>query len=76
MGHHGEVIQMSRVLARFSIVDDTVAEARRAREEEWRAMHRRPDAPPEPRPSVSDATGTRFSLGWIAKRVTGPRPGS
>ena len=53
---------MSRFLARYSMSNDGVAEARRAREAEWQAMHRQPDAPPSERAVMPPTATVRFSL--------------
>ena len=44
---------------------------RRRREEEWRAWHRRPDAPPlDPAPAVEvDVPGNRLHVGWFTSRI-------
>jgi hypothetical protein len=67
---------MSRFLARYSMTNDTLAEARRAREAEWQSMHRRPDTPPAERALTPAAAPARFSLIALVRRVAGLRPGS
>jgi hypothetical protein len=67
---------MSRFLARYSMTNDTLAEARRAREAEWQSMHRRPDGRPNERPLTPAAAPARFSLVALVWRVAGLRPGS
>jgi hypothetical protein len=67
---------MSRVLTRYIIVDDVIADARRAREEEWMALHRRPDALPLPAVPERARPTRRLSIATLAHRVTRPRFGS
>jgi hypothetical protein len=67
---------MSRFLARYSMSNDTLAEARRAREAEWQSMHRRPDTQPADRTLTPAAAPSRFSLAALVRRVTTLRPGS
>jgi hypothetical protein len=67
---------MSRFLARYSLSNDTVAEARRAREAEWQSMHRRPDTRPAERALSPAAVPARFSLAALVRRVAALRPGS
>jgi hypothetical protein len=67
---------MSRFLARYSMTNDGLAEARRAREAEWQTMHRRPDGRPSERAITPPVATARFSLIVLVRRVTGLRPGS
>ena len=67
---------MSRFLARYSMTNDSLAEARRAHEAEWQAMHRRPDTRLRERAVTLAATPVRFSLVALVRRVAGLRPGS
>jgi hypothetical protein len=67
---------MSRFLARYSMTNDTLAEARRAREAEWQSMHRRPDGRANEPPRTPAAAPARFSLVALVRRVAGLRPGS
>ena len=67
---------MSRFLARYSMTNDSVAEARRANEAEWQTMHRRADARPRERAVTTVAAPARFSLIALVRRVAGLRPGS
>jgi hypothetical protein len=60
---------MFRVLTRYVTADDVIAEARRARDEEWRAMHRRPDAPPLPAAPEHEPRVPRISVAMLVRRV-------
>jgi hypothetical protein len=67
---------MSRILARYSLSNDTLAEARRAREAEWQSMHRRPDTRPADRALTPAAASSRFSVAALVRRVAALRPRS
>ena len=67
---------MSRFLARYSMSNDSLVEARRAREAEWQAMHRRPETRPGKRALTPAAGPARYSLVALVRRVAGLRPGS
>jgi hypothetical protein len=67
---------MSRFLARYSLSNDTLDEARRAREAEWQSMHRRSDAEPAERALTPAAARTWFSPAALVRRVAALRPGS
>jgi hypothetical protein len=67
---------MFRVLTRYVTADDVIAGARRAREEEWRAMHRRPDAPPLPAAPEREPRILRSSVAMLVRRVGRLRIGS
>jgi hypothetical protein len=67
---------MSRFPTGYAVLDDAIANAQRAREAEWRAMHRRPDAEPlrdEPKPASWPA---RLSKAIRTLRLSRPRFGS
>jgi broad specificity phosphatase PhoE len=51
------------------------ADFERRREEEWRALHRRPDAPPLPPEEPTIDVGTRLSAvvrGWLHRLPADP----
>ncbi len=61
---------MSRVLFRYANTGDMITDARRAQDEEWRAMHRRPDAPPLPPAPAREPLAIRISIAALVRRVT------
>lgn len=66
---------MSRVLARYTIVNDTVADARRAEDAAWLDLHRRPDALPDPAATPEPERSSRLTMGSFVRRLTGLRTG-
>ena len=67
---------MSRFLARYSMSNDKLDEAKHAREAEWQSMHRRPESRPAEPALKPAAAPARFSLAAIVRRVGALRPGS
>jgi hypothetical protein len=67
---------MSRFPTGYAVLDDRIADAHRAREADWRAMHRRPDAEPLPdEPEPASWLG-RLASAIRTPRISWPRFGS
>jgi hypothetical protein len=67
---------MSRSPTGYAVLDDVIANAQRAREAEWRAMHRRPDAEPLREVTEPASLLARLSMAVRAPRIGRPRLGS
>jgi hypothetical protein len=67
---------MSRFPTGYAVLDDVIADAHRAREAEWRAMHRRPDAEPLPDEPAPASWLARLSIAIRTPRISRSRFGS
>jgi hypothetical protein len=63
---------MNRVLVPYTRAANAAADAEHARAEEWRALHRRPDALPDPdTPVVPGVPGSAGRTPWLAGLIGG-----
>lgn len=67
---------MSRFPTGYAVLDDLIADAHRAREAEWREMHRRPDAEPLPDEHEPASWLDRLASAIRTPRISRPRFGS